>query len=187
MLNITPRIDGAPSPARLRRIDPPLAAPRARATAPRVTEDEPIDFAEMLNARRGGLNAALGLSFVRATRDEVIAELTIGPEHLQPYGLVHGGVYCAMAETVASSGAAIHAMAEGRHTVGLENSTSFLRAVREGKVRATGTPLSRGRRSQVWEVAMRDDQGRLVATGRVRLLVLEPEAEVAGEAVRIKG
>ncbi len=145
------------------------------------------DFAEMLNDRLGGLDQALGLRFVRATTDEVVAELTVGPTHLQPYGLVHGGVYCAMAETVASAAAAIHAMARGRHTVGLENSTSFLRAVRGGTLRATGRPLAAGRRSHVWEVAIRDDEGRLAATGRVRLLILDPDAQVAGETVRVAG
>ena len=71
--------------------------------------------------------------------------------------------------------------------VGLENSTSFLRAVREGRLTCTAVPLTRGRRSQVWEARVTDDTGRLVSSGRVRLLCLEPSAEVQGEALSLGG
>ncbi len=69
--------------------------------------------------------------------------------------------------------------------VGLENHTSFIHAVREGVLRATARPLTRGRRTQVWEGEIRDAGGRIVATGRVRLLCLEPGSELAG--TRIEG
>jgi uncharacterized protein (TIGR00369 family) len=77
-------------------------------------------------------------------------------------------------------------MAQGKSVVGMENHTSFLRAVREGTLRAMARPILRGRRSQLWEGSVQDEQGRLVATGRVRLLVLEPEAAIAGERVGVK-
>jgi len=144
------------------------------------------DFADMLNGLREGLNETLGMTFVRATTEEVVARIEIGPEHLQPYGLVHGGVYCAMIETLASSAAAIHVLREGRHTVGLENSTSFLRGVRGGTITGTATPLSLGRRSHVWEVAIRDAEERLVASGRVRMIVLDAGSDVGGEQVALK-
>ena len=70
--------------------------------------------------------------------------------------------------------------------VGLENHTSFVRAVREGKVTIRATPVTRGRRTQLWEAVARDEQGRIVSTGRVRLLCLDPDAELAGEAVGVK-
>jgi uncharacterized protein (TIGR00369 family) len=146
------------------------------------------DFSEMLNsADADGWVKANGLHFVRATLDEVVAELTIGPQHRQPYGIVHGGVHCGVIETVASVGAALNAMAEGRHAVGLENHTSFLRAVRGGKLTVTARPVAKGRRSQVWEGEVRDDKGRLAATGRVRLMILEGDEALAGEKVAIGG
>ena len=77
-------------------------------------------------------------------------------------------------------------MPEGKHTVGLENSTTFLKATREGHITGTATPLTRGRRSHVWEVAVTNDDGRLVAKGRVRMIVLENDASVAGETVALK-
>jgi 1,4-dihydroxy-2-naphthoyl-CoA hydrolase len=157
-------------------------APRA-ATVPAMADQEEQDFAGMINGAKDGWVNAMGLVVLRATRDEVIGELTIGPHHLQAYGIVHGGVHAGVAETLASIGAAIHAMAEGKSAVGLENSTSFLRAVRGGKLRGVARPLARGRRSHVWEVDIRDDQGRLAASGKVRLMILDAGAEVAGERV----
>ena len=125
----------------------------------------------------------MGLRLLSATRDEVTATLEIRPAHLQPHGIVHGGVYAGIIESLASIGAALDAMAHGKTVVGLENHTSFVRAVREGTLRATARPLTRGRRTQAWEVSLADGAGALVATGRVRLLVLEPEASVAGEKI----
>lgn len=145
-----------------------------------------VDLVALLNAHRGPFNALLGLQFVAASTDEVVATLEVLPAHHQPYGLVHGGIYCAMAETLASVGAAINAAARGQSTVGLENTTSFMRAVRAGTLTGTASPLARGRRSQVWEVAIRDDEGRLAAQGRVRLLNLDGGSAVAGEVVAVK-
>jgi 1,4-dihydroxy-2-naphthoyl-CoA hydrolase len=141
------------------------------------------DIAEILNASLDGWNAAMGLRFLQASRDEVIAELEITNVHRQPYGVVHGGVYAGMIETVTSVGAAIHALAIGRPVVGLENHTSFLHATRSGKLRVRATPLSRGKRTQVWEGTVTDESGRINATGRVRLLALDNDTVLAGEKV----
>jgi uncharacterized protein (TIGR00369 family) len=145
------------------------------------------DLAPALNAARSGWNATMDLVFVRATADEVVAQWQIGPQHLQPYGLVHGGVHAGVIETLASVGGAIHARSHGQSAVvGLENHTSFLHAVREGTLSATARPLARGRRTQVWEGTVSDAHGRVVATGRVRLLCLEPDALVAGKTVAVR-
>ena len=112
--------------------------------------------------------------------------MPVTPTLLQPYGLVHGGVYAAIVETLASTGAALAAMARGQTTVGLENATSFLRGTRGGTLHARGTPLHRGSRTQVWAVDIRDEEGREVASGRVRMLCLDRGASVAGETVAIK-
>lgn len=145
----------------------------------------PDDFASTLNANLGGFEAQLGMRFLSASPESVTATLEVTPELLQPYGLVHGGVYCSVIETVCSVGAALHAMQRGDNAVGLENHTSFLRAVRSGTLIAHATPLRRGRRSQVWEAEIHDDQERLVASGRVRLLCLEPGASAGGQEVRL--
>src|SRR5262245_22537280 len=117
----------------------------------------------MLNAQRGGFNVTLGLMFTRASPDEVTCEVPIGPHMTQPYGLVHGGVYASIVETLASVGAALFAMPQGLAPVGVENTTSFLRAVRSGKLTGVTRPLHRGRNTQVWEVEVRGDDGKLAA------------------------
>lgn len=151
----------------------------------KLTASADGDFAASLNSSLGGWSAAMGMHFIHATADSVEAELEIGPEHLQAYGIVHGGVHSGVIETVASVGAALAALRRGQSVVGLENHTSFLLAVREGKLRATARPLMRGRRTQVWEATVTDDAGRTVATGQVRFIVLEQGASLAGETVRI--
>ena len=140
-----------------------------------------------LNERGGGWNRAMGLVVTVANADEVQAELTVGPEHQQGYGIVHGGVYAGIVETACSIGAALWSLPQGRPVVGLENSTSFLRAMRGGRLRVRATPLVRGRRSQVWEAQVSDDENRLVATGRVRLLCLEPETQIGGTSLELHG
>ena len=118
---------------------------------------------------------AMGLRVTSATADAVELEWTVDKRHLQPYGVVHGGVHCGVIETACSYGAALAAKARGHEggVVGLENHTSFIRAMRAGSVlRCRATPLTRGKTTQVWEAAITDAQQRLVATGRVRLLAV---------------
>ena len=146
----------------------------------------PEDLVDVLNRTRGGFNALIGLRYTHVDYDEVAAECQIGPHLHQPYGLVHGGVYASIIEAVASTAAAIHAMHHHRAAVGLENSTSFLRAAREGMLFARGRPLTRGRRSHVWEVGVRDDRDRLLATGRVRILCLDATSTVAGKTLEVR-
>ena len=146
----------------------------------------PDNVLELINANLGGFNNALGLKFTKAAPDEYVAEIEITDRHLQPYGLVHGGVYAGMIETLCSTGAALTVWGENKNTVGLENNTSFLKAVRGGRLRCTARPLLLGKRTHVWEAGIHDDQGRLVASGRVRLMVLEPGAAVAGREVSMQ-
>ncbi len=116
-----------------------------------------------------GWCGAMNLVFTAATGDEVACEIEIAEQHLQPFGLVHGGVYCGLIETIASIGATIHVHPNGQEAVGLENHTSFIRALRSGKLFALSRPISRGRTNQVWEAWVRDEKERLVARGTVRL------------------
>ncbi len=124
----------------------------------------------MVNALPGGWVKAMGIVITRASADEVECEWTVEEKHHQAYGIVHGGVHAGVIETLASIGAALVALPRGQQVVGLENNTSFIRAVRAGKLRALARPVTRGRTSQVWEAWIRDEQDKLVAQGRVRLL-----------------
>lgn len=116
----------------------------------------------------GGLVELLGLRFEELTADRVTLRWDCEPKHHQPYGIQHGGVYCAVVETAASTGAAIWYGDRGR-VVGVANQTDFLRAVRDGELTAVATPLHRGRSQQLWQVQITDSAGRLVSRGQVRL------------------
>lgn len=110
-----------------------------------------------------------GLVLDEASPQRVTGSVTLGPQHHQPYGIVHGGVYAAIVETAASMGAAAAAGEHGLGVVGVHNSTHFLRAVAEGVVRVEATPIQQGRTQQLWEVRITDDHDRLVSLGQVRL------------------
>jgi len=143
------------------------------------------EFSEQLNAIPEGWVQAMGMTITHATKDEVRAELTIGHQHLQGYGIVHGGVHCGIIETLSSMGAYLFARERGQHVVGLENNTSFIRAVRAGaRLRAVATPVTRGRQTQVWQAQVLDESDRVVATGRVRLLCVDADQSLAGEQVK---
>ncbi len=117
----------------------------------------------------GGLFDHLRLEMVDASAEAVVVRWTVGPQHLQPWGLLHGGVHCAVVETAASVGAALW-LGERGTVVGVSNSTDFFRAAGEGDVlTATASPLHRGRSQQVWAVEVVDGHGRRVARGQVRL------------------
>ncbi len=137
---------------------------------------------EAVDARRAALSAragwveAIGLEVLELTSEVVVAQWDVGPRHLQPMGIVHGGVYTSVVETCCSLGAFCAAPA-GKAIVGVENHTSFIRAVRQGRLSARAVPLHTGRRAQLWECNISDANGRLVATGRLRVMCVEAEQE----------
>jgi 1,4-dihydroxy-2-naphthoyl-CoA hydrolase len=118
----------------------------------------------------------LGLVFTELSPDGARAQLEVKPKLLQPMGLLHGGVYCSMIESMASTAAFVWLSTKGGgNVVGVNNNTDFLRSIRSGMVYGTAEPLHRGRRQQLWLVTVTDDADRVVARGQVRLQNLEPE------------
>jgi len=140
--------------------------------------DQPFEALRGLDPA-AGFTGLMGIEFDEITPTRVTAHLDVGPEHLQPYGLVHGGVYAAIAETLASVGAMVVAGADGsgRGAVGLENHTSFLRTTGAGRrIVAEAVVRHGGRRVHQWAVTMRDgEDGRELATSTVRLLLVSPK------------
>jgi 1,4-dihydroxy-2-naphthoyl-CoA hydrolase len=116
----------------------------------------------------GRFSQWLGLEIVAATRDRVVLAWDIRPELWQPYEIVHGGVYCAVVETAASLAGALWLGDQGK-VVGVSNHTDFIRAVHDGRLLATATPIHRGRLQQLWLVDIVDEHERTVARGQVRL------------------
>lgn len=99
----------------------------------------------------------------------VRGHIDAGPEHHQPLGIVHGALYMGAIETAASVGAFLAVTGSGQFAVGVDNLTDFVRPVKEGRLEVDARAASQGRTLQLWEVDITDDQGRLVAKGRVRL------------------
>jgi 1,4-dihydroxy-2-naphthoyl-CoA hydrolase len=116
----------------------------------------------------------LGLVFTELSPDRARAQLEVQPKLLQPMGIVHGGVYCSMVESMASVAAHTWLSVNGGGAVvGVNNNTDFLRAISGGTVYGTATPVHRGRRQQLWLVTIADSDDRVVARGQVRLQNLE--------------
>ena len=121
-----------------------------------------------------GFDKHIGLEILSATPDEVVGRFEVTPQLRQPYGLLHGGVLCSVVETLGSVAGATWFGDRGQ-VVGTSNHTNFLRAVREGVLTATATPIHRGRTQQLWTVDVRDEEQRLVAKGELRVANLTKE------------
>jgi 1,4-dihydroxy-2-naphthoyl-CoA hydrolase len=118
--------------------------------------------------------AAAGLRFTHVAGDRVEGVIDLGPAHHTPWGVVHGGVYTAAAESAASVGATAAVADRGQIAVGTNNNTDFLRSMTTGTVAVTAAAVQQGRTQQLWEVRITDQSGRVVARGTVRLQTIQP-------------
>jgi 1,4-dihydroxy-2-naphthoyl-CoA hydrolase len=127
--------------------------------------------AEQINGMMYGFDLLYGLEFLSCSDTEVRAQVSVREEIKQPAGLVHGGVYASMAESVASLATALAVLEEGNVAMGLSNSTSFLRPITAGTVHAHATRVHRGRTTWVWDVSFSDDAGHTCAVTRMTIAV----------------
>jgi len=126
---------------------------------------------EQLNQAVTGYDRHYGLEFLEFSETEVRAQVAVREEIKQPMGLVHGGLYASLAESMSSLATAAAVIGEGKMAMGLSNSTSFLRPITEGAVHAHATRLHRGRTTWVWDVTFSDDEGRTCAVTRMTIAV----------------
>lgn len=127
--------------------------------------------AEQINEVLLGFDRLYGLRVVELSDTEARAEVRVGEQHKQPAGLVHGGVYAAVAEAIASIATGMSVIEQGETAVGMSNNTSFLRPITQGTVHAHATRLHRGRTTWLWDVRFTDDQQRLCALTRMTIAV----------------
>jgi uncharacterized protein (TIGR00369 family) len=120
-------------------------------------------------------DALYGLEILEAGEERARGRVKVRDAVRQPMGLVHGGVFASMAESLTSMATAVAVAAEGRTAQGLSNQTSFLRPILEGWVHADARRRHKGRTTWVWEVDITDDQGRLCALVRMTIAVREPQ------------
>ena len=149
----------------------------------------PGPLAELLNANRRGFDALVGLSFSHASPQHVRGTLQTEEKHVQPYGLVHGGVYASLAESACSVGAGICALPSGLKAVGIENRCRFVRGSRPGdqltvEARPADGDGEAGRR--IWTARITDAQGRLCAESRVVLALVDEGREIGGDRLSLR-
>ena len=114
--------------------------------------------------------AAAGLELTEVTGTRVAGHVDVGPQHHTPWGVVHGGLYCTLVESAASVGASTAVAGRGQFSVGVNNSTDFLRPMTAGRLEVVAEPVQQGRTLQLWLVTItRAEDGKLVARGQVRL------------------
>jgi uncharacterized protein (TIGR00369 family) len=130
-----------------------------------------IPSTEQINGAIRGFDRLYGLELLACSDTEVRAQVTVRDELKQPAGLLHGGVYAAVAESIASIATALAVFEQGDMAVGLSNNTSFLRPITEGLVHAQATRLHRGRTTWVWDVRFSDDADRTCAVTRMTIAV----------------
>jgi uncharacterized protein (TIGR00369 family) len=126
---------------------------------------------EQVKHAMAGFDGLYGLELLDFSATDVHAQVTVRDEVKQPMGLVHGGVYASMAESMASVATAVAVHAQGETAMGLSNSTSFLRPITEGVVHAHATRIHRGRTTWVWDVRFSDDEDRTCAVTRMTIAV----------------
>jgi uncharacterized protein (TIGR00369 family) len=122
-----------------------------------------------------GFSTSIGMHMEEVTGTRVTGWVDIGPNHLQPGSIVHGGVYASIVEEAASYGASFAVRDRGQSVVGVANTTNFIRSVSDGRILVEAFPIQQGRTQQFWEVRMtRASDGVLVALGHLRLQNLQP-------------
>jgi 1,4-dihydroxy-2-naphthoyl-CoA hydrolase len=116
-------------------------------------------------------DALYGLQVLHVDEELVRAQVAVRDEIKQPMGLVHGGVFASIAESITSTATFLAVLPEGKSAQGMSNQTNFLRPITEGTVHAEGRRRHRGRSTWVWEVDITDDEGRLCALVRMTIAV----------------
>lgn len=116
-------------------------------------------------------DALYGLEVLEVTEELVRAQVVVRDQIKQPMGLVHGGVYASIAESIASLATASAVLRDGQSAQGLSNQTSFLRPILHGTVHATARRRHRGRTTWIWDVEISDDQDRVCALSRMTIAV----------------
>jgi 1,4-dihydroxy-2-naphthoyl-CoA hydrolase len=127
-----------------------------------------------------GFDGHYGLEVTEVSDELMRGEVTVRDELKQMAGLVHGGVYASIAESLASIGTGLAVSADGKTAMGLSNQTSFLRPITQGTIHAEARRQHRGRSTWVWEVEITDDEGRLCVLTRMTVAVREAPARRVG-------
>ena len=128
------------------------------------------------SATQQTLLTTLDIKLIEQTKNRVVATMPVGPKVHQPFGLLHGGASVVLAETVASVAACLNLDPSKETAVGLEINANHLRGKRDGVVTATATPIHIGRRTQVWDIRIVDEDNKPVCVSRCTMAVVPVSA-----------
>ncbi|MEX0661320.1 MAG: hotdog fold thioesterase [Balneolaceae bacterium] len=129
---------------------------------------------KMLSSTRKNMGDALGIEFITLSRDLMKAKMPVDENTIQPFGILHGGASVALAETLASIGAYLNITDESKVAVGLEINANHIKSVRLGEhVIGIAKPIHRGAQTQVWEIRIETESGKLVSISRCTLAIVK--------------
>jgi len=138
---------------------------------------QPFTLDAIQGYSRGSMVEHLDLRFTEIGPDFLRGTLPVDSRTIQPFGLLHGGASAMLAETLGSV-AATHCVDMSKfYCVGLELNSNHIRSARSGRVTGTARPIHIGARSQVWEIRIEDEKGRLTCISRLTVMVLEGSAQ----------
>jgi 1,4-dihydroxy-2-naphthoyl-CoA hydrolase len=120
-----------------------------------------------------GFAEEIGVEWLDLSPDGAKARIAVDQRHLQPYGIVHGGVHSSLAESLTSAATYDAVKDQGKVAMGQASDTSFLRPISEGHINASAVARHRGGTTWIWDVEITDDQGRLCALSRMTIAVRE--------------
>ena len=133
----------------------------------------PIDLLQLNEMSVGTAVAHLGIEFTDFGPDWLVGRMPVDLRTIQPFGLLHGGASVLLAETLGSCASNLCVDSTKQYCSGQEINANHLRAVRDGFVTGRASPIHRGRSSQVWEIRIADEVGRLVCISRLTMAVLD--------------
>jgi 1,4-dihydroxy-2-naphthoyl-CoA hydrolase len=134
------------------------------------------DLARLNGWSKNTLMEVLGIQITAVGDDWLQGTMPVDPRTHQPYGILHGGASVALAETLGSTAAMLTLDAEKERAVGLDINANHVRGVQQGTVTGTARPLHTGRSTQVWEIRIEDEAGKLVCISRLTMAVVPATA-----------
>jgi 1,4-dihydroxy-2-naphthoyl-CoA hydrolase len=135
-----------------------------------------------IGLRPDGFGEVIGIEYLEQGPELVRARAAVSDRIRQPYGIVHGGAYSAIAESICSAATALAVIDDGKVAMGMSNSATFLRPISDGHVNAAARSRHRGRTTWIWDVEITDDDQRLCALVRMTVAVRDAPHQPPGGA-----
>jgi 1,4-dihydroxy-2-naphthoyl-CoA hydrolase len=127
---------------------------------------------DLFHLRKNTLAEQIGLEFTEVGPDYLRGTMPVDHRTIQPYGLLHGGASCVLAETIGSVASAYVVDHSKFYCVGLEINANHVRGVRSGIVTGTARPLHLGANTHVWDIKIEDERGKLVCVSRLTVMII---------------